>query len=117
MKVIKNENIIHVDIDDTLIIHLNNKDHPDEEYIINPYTYEKMRIRRSLKHIELIKNYKGRGFYIIAHSGNGWKYTESIIKQLNLEEYIDLVHTKNSRYVDDLPCEEWMGNRIYLETL
>ena len=116
MRVIKNENIIHVDIDDTLILHYKDN-YPDTEWeaFKNPYLGSTILAKRSKKHIELIKYYKARGFYIIAHSGNGWRYTENIIKQLELEKYIDLIHTKNSRYVDDQPCENWMGNRIYLE--
>lgn len=120
MKVNENENRIVVDVDDTLILYPYDLTRDSAlafgcKEFTDVYTGESFLALPSKEHIKLIKYYKSRGFYIMVHSGNGFKHAESIVKQLGIEEFIDEVCTKSIRYVDDLPCNEWMGGRIYLE--
>lgn len=120
MRIIENENRVTFDVDDTLILHA--YDLPRDEALENgymdftdAYTGEIYLAKPSDKHIKLLKYYKARGFYIVVHSGNGYAHAVSVIKQLNIEDHVDEAATKPIRYVDDLPCQEWMGGRIYLE--
>jgi hypothetical protein len=104
VKVIKNENVVHVDIDDTLLLW----DHPtiagpdklDIEFagrtvFLTPHNY----------HVDLLKTYKERGYYIVFWSANGWAHAQRAVVALNLEELADgeygHIQTKPCKYMDD----------------
>lgn len=117
MKVIKNEQLVFIDVDDTLVkweqpIHLPGAKRIEiEDATDNSIVF----LEPHLKHIELLKKYKARGYTVTVWSGGGYMWAESVVKTLGLEEHVDFVMTKPSKYVDDLPCTEWMGARIYLK--
>jgi len=117
MIVVKSEINIFFDVDDTLVYHdmHDEQSGPGKIKIIDPYDKSINYLKPHKKHITLLKKCKGRGNYVTVWSGGGYKWAEAVIKALKLEEYVDLVMTKPSRYVDDLPIEAWSGSRIYLK--
>ena len=114
MQVITNEHIVGIDIDETLVHHL--KDHTDTSLeILNPYSGSIIICDPIEKHIELLKQYKGRGLCVVVWSKAGCQWAEMVIKELQLEEYVDLVMTKFDRFVDDLEAHEVLGERVYID--
>jgi hypothetical protein len=121
MKKIENENIVAYDVDDTLVMWDDLFDRPhanqygeDAVAFFDPYDGSTNYLFPHYKHVNLLKKHKGRGCYVRVWSAAGVKWAESVIKTLGLEEYVDSVETKPSKYVDDLPSGEILGSRIYL---
>ena len=66
-------------------------------------------------HVNLIKNLKeASDFAIIVWSQGGFVWAEMVVKALGLEAYVDACVDKPFRYYDDLPCEQFMGERSYI---
>lgn len=105
---VENENIVAFDVDDTLVMH--GKDGIE----IDMYG-RTIKVRIHQEHINLLKNYRQRGFFIIVWSGNGFKWAETVVNALGLINDVNLIMTKPSRYIDDKDSSEWLGGRIFLE--
>lgn len=113
------EIVIPFDVDDTLVMW------EDDQNSKNPL-YKKFKCPQGIgyyylkphqKHIDLMKKYKRRGFGIKVWSHGGMKWAKEVIRVLELEAYVDIVETKPDRYVDDLLCKEFMGQRVYIKDL
>lgn len=117
MQVIQSEFIIHCDIDDTLVM-WNNVEywHPGPEQIefIDPYDNRSLYLKPHKDHIALLKKYKAQGFTIFVWSAGGYKWAESVVKTLQLENTVDFVMSKNTKFVDDLPASQVLGTRIFI---
>lgn len=111
MRINTNENRILVDVDKTLIT-------PTQYHLKNgiEFNYYGTTVyhKKLYNNISLMKAQKARGYEVIVHSANGWKWAEEVIKVLKLEEYVDEVATKPLKYIDDLPADQWM-TRIFIE--
>jgi len=123
MNVIENEQIICFDVDDTIVMwsdrftqpHTNNAGTIQSIEITDPYNKVTYNLIPHLKHIDLIKKMKGRGYYIRIWSAGGVKWAEAVIKKLGLESFVDSIETKPLKYVDDLTSpSDILGARIYL---
>lgn len=114
MKVTENEMVVYVDIDGTLV---NKGDHVATNYHGTKVDYYGFthEIHPLWSNIEFMKTLKARGWYIVVHSHNGWKYAKNVVEALELQDYVDEVKSKPFKYLDDVPCEKWMGTRINLE--
>lgn len=110
MIVIKNEHVVCFDVDQTLFMHTRD----GVWKIINPYSGSDIYGNANHSHIELMKQYKSRGLYVIVWSKAGVLWVEAVIKQFNLEKLVDLIITKPDRHVDDLTAEFILGERVYL---
>lgn len=117
MIIIENEHIVMTDIDDTLLMWPKDHQKPGKGkvLVVCPYSGLKTYLKPHKKHINLIKKYHGRGMVIVAWSAAGYKWAEAAIKAVKLEDYITLVLTKPSKFMDDLKAEEILGVRVYLE--
>jgi len=101
------------DIDDTLLMADNSE--PHDVSFADPHDPGKIITGRIHKrHIKLLKDYKARGFYIVIWSGNGKKYADAVVKALKIKKYVDHTMAKFSKFVDDLPAEKILVNRVYL---
>lgn len=109
---IDNEHIVAFDIDETLFMH-QEAIFPDT--IINPYSKSEIKGSANIEHIELLKQYKARGLYVIVWSKAGVLWAEAVIKHYKLEPYVDLITTKFDRYVDDLEAKDVLGERVYIK--
>lgn len=112
MQVFDNEYVVAFDIDQTLIMH---SDSFGDMEIFNPYSGSKIKFYENKLHTELLKQYKGRGMCIMVWSAGGTQWAKTIINTLNLQDYVDLIITKPSKYVDDLKASKILVNRVYLE--
>lgn len=112
-----NEFVVAFDVDDTILMWGDDFTKPEEGRIeiIDPYDGSRVYLTPHKKHIGLLKKYKGRGMCVMVWSAGGVQWAKAAINALNLADYIDLVITKPSKYVDDLPASEILGSRIYLQ--
>lgn len=109
MNVIKNENIVYFDVDDTLIKEASNR---VGSYKLDYFGKERL-YTRIQEHVDLLKAYKGRGYVVNVWSGNGYLWAEQVIRTLKLQDYVDNVMTKPAKIVDDRDFNSWC-QRIYL---
>lgn len=101
MKINTNETVVEVDCDGTLILH-DYWDYPTlPRVIINYYGVQKT-VAIHTEHVDLLKSYKKRGFYIQVQSHNGFKHAKEVVTKLGLEDFVDEVRTKTSKNVDDI---------------
>lgn len=112
MKINKNELRVPIDVDGTLIDRLPTDIDPNS--IKNMFVtvdlnyYGKPVVKRIMKeNIELLKSYKKRGYEVIVHSANGWKWCQEVVEKLGLTEFVDEVATKPMKYVDNEPADSW----------
>lgn len=106
---------VDVDVDDTLIVWDNSPDtdkrKSDSIFIIcngvgayyTPNEYN----------IQYLKEFAKRGHLITVQSKSGVQWAEAVVKALNLEDYVAMVRAKPFYYIDDKPCQEWMGPRRF----
>lgn len=117
MQVFDNEYVVAFDIDDTIVIWSGNHTQPHEGSIpfLDPYDGTTNHLVPYQKHIDLLKKYKGRGMCVMVWSAGGVQWAKSVINTLGLSDYVDLIITKPSKFVDDLPADQVLGQRIYLK--
>lgn len=111
MIVTQSENLVYVDVDNTLI-HRNPLGEMSLDYYgINWY------ITPCSKNIEFLMSLKSRGYYVIVHSSNGWKHALNVVNLLELNAYVDEIKTKPQKYIDDENVQDWFGPKIYFEEI
>ncbi len=117
MLVIDKENTIFFDVDDTLVLWDVVRADTDLDklvQILDPYDGTMTFLRPHLPHITLLKNHFARGSHIVVWSQGGYQWVEAVVKALGLEQYVHQCMTKPRAYVDDLPADAWMKERIYI---
>ncbi len=122
MKVLKNENVIMYDVDDTLVIWKDKNDETDRVVVIedpylsgNPYGGNKAyALAVHEPHVKLLQNHHARGKCVVVWSQGGYRWAEAVVKALGLEDCVDLIMSKPTAYVDDLRVEEWLPKRTYI---
>lgn len=114
MRINDNENIVHFDVDETLVLHDAVKHEHLPKVLLDYYGHHKVFAVHD-EHVKLLKAYKARGFYIRVNSNNGYRWAEQVVKALSLEEYVDEVSTKAVKYVDDKrEAEQVVGQHVYI---
>lgn len=68
-------------------------------------------------HVELVKRYKQRGYLTIVWSANGYSHALAAVEALKLQDYVDIVMSKPTKYMDDSTAETVLGPRVYCEDL
>jgi predicted phosphatase len=112
MQVIKNDKILPVDIDETLISYVAN----ERGDFTTDYGDEVVHLKAKRMNIALLKHHKTvRGYYVLVWSANGKEWAQKIIMALGLQQYVDIVMTKPHKYLDDKPVQEWLFDRIDLK--
>lgn len=114
MKYIENELSVYFDCDNTLIMR-NDIDKNNYIRITSPYTNREVVVSPHLEHIDLLKEQKARGYYVVVWSHGGAAWSKAVVEALQLEEFVDEVRVKPSKYFDDLQANEVLGTRVYLE--
>lgn len=114
MLVNKNEQVIFVDCDDTLVMWKKAKKGEKVIAFTDPYDATQHYVVPHIPHIKILKDRKARGATIIVWSQSGWAWAEAIVKALDIGQSVDMVMSKPVAYIDDKPVEEWMAERIYL---
>lgn len=117
MMVIRNENTVFCDIDGTLI--LNRKETDGVDYaqvsIKDPLGegYLNFNVHRPM--VRLVREESHRGSYVVAWSRGGYEWAESVIKALKLEDCVQLILSKPLVYFDDVPIQDWLPYRVFLD--
>jgi hydroxymethylpyrimidine pyrophosphatase-like HAD family hydrolase len=121
MKVIKYENVVACDIDDTILMW-------DSPTVSGPgklgiaFAGSTVYLTPHHYHVDLLKMYNERGYYIIFWSANGWQHAERAVQALGLEYLADgtngHIQAKLSKFIDDNPnAESILGARVYCKDL
>lgn len=115
-KPLKNELLVPVDCDDTLVTWPADFDQPgpDRIEVVDPHTKEKYYLIPHKRHIALLKRSRMRGYFVWVWSGNGGKWAETIVKTLGIEKYVCETTAKPAFYMDDLDASKWMGHRVWI---
>lgn len=114
MKVIKNEQLVMIDCDDTLVMWGSENQDYRIVNITDPYDGKPVTLRAHAGHIKVLKDRKARGSFIVVWSAGGYMWAEAVVKALGLEEYVDIVSSKPFMYIDDREAADILGERLYL---
>jgi predicted HAD superfamily phosphohydrolase YqeG len=97
--VLESDKVLYVDVDNTLVL------------------WDKDTYKPHKGHVNLIKQFKARGQKVVVWSAGGYVWALKVVKELGLEEYVDLVLSKPSWWADDLRADGVLPevNRIYLD--
>lgn len=105
------------DVDDTIVI-WDVSEAPVEELVevLDPFNDfgAKILLWPNKPMIEMIKTKKARGSYVTVWSAGGEAWANAVVNALGLTEFVDATMDKPHSYGDDLPCEKWMGERIFI---
>lgn len=116
-EVIRNENISPFDVDGTLVMHEDPDAIPISEQVkvldTLTNTFIIMRINRPM--VRLLQESKLRGDYVIVWSRGGYQWAYNVIQALHLENDVDQIMTKPTKYFDDTDVFDWMPDRIYIK--
>lgn len=113
MKTINNERIIPVDVDETLVMHdFSAIDNTVD--ITDPYTVARIEVRPNEPMIKILKDEKARGAFIVVWSRGGYAWAKAVIEALDLTEYVDLVMSKPTVYLDDKEVSTWLRDRVWV---
>src|ERR1035437_2995124 len=116
METIKNDHVFFVDCDDTLVL-WDTKDFPEDQWTWIDHAGYKTMLVPHTKNIEVLKKFARLGNHITVWSATGYEWADAIVKHLGLTEYVHQVMSKPRYYMDDLPCQVWMGERVYYDPL
>lgn len=123
LKLIKNERVIMCDIDDTLVMHGNDKQITDAKYvsIIDPIdACNRILLRVNEPMCRLVQEELTRGSQVCFWSRGGYQWAANVVDALWMSDHLDtdgyecLVLTKPFAYFDDTPVDKWMNDRVYL---
>lgn len=112
MKVTENDNVVCFDVDETLVMWSWPPQFDGDTIQFDNFGY-KTTLLPHQKHIDLMKQFKARGHYVIVWSQGGYQWAREVVKTLGIEDYVDEVKTKPKWCVDDLPPQAWM-TRSYM---
>lgn len=116
-QVVANESVYMFDVDDTLVMWDMKFNQPGEGRveIQDPYDGATVWLKPHTRHVKLLTQMAGRGRFVVVWSQGGAQWAHAVVKALCLEQHVNLIMTKPAAYVDDLPCNAWMKERIYLD--
>lgn len=111
MRIVKSDNIVCFDVDDTLLMW-----EYDNDLLFHskarPINVNGCTVLAHDTHIRKLKEFKAKGHYVIVWSQGGYEWAAEAVKLLRLEAYVDLVICKPKWYVDDNDANNFM-RRIY----
>lgn len=117
MKVIKYENTVYCDVDFTLLSWIDPTVNGPGKVAV-PFADKTVFLTPHHYHIDLLKMYKKRGYFITVWSANGWEHSETACKVLELTDIVDVAMGKPSKYLDDNPNPaNILGPRVFEEDL
>jgi hydroxymethylpyrimidine pyrophosphatase-like HAD family hydrolase len=101
MHVLKNGVTVAFDVDDTLVCWDTPEDMEDKTVTIYCDGKECNRVPNPYN-LNLLKKFSESGHTVIVWSASGVKWAEAVVKCLGLEQYVDLVMSKLTYYIDDI---------------
>jgi hydroxymethylpyrimidine pyrophosphatase-like HAD family hydrolase len=121
MNVIENELVVGCDVDDTILMWDKPND-PGAGKLEVDFAGRKVYLTPHQYHVDLLRSYHERGYYIIIWSANGWRHAKQAAKLLGLEDLVSgkngQVQVKLTKHMDDNPnAESIVGPRVYCADL
>lgn len=92
----------YFDVDDTLLMWDIPKDHDPSKLVRTMCRHKQDIVYPNEYNIDLLKKMSARGHAIVVWSAGGSDWAEAAVKALHLEEYVDVITTKATYYIDDL---------------
>lgn len=116
-KVIHNESVVMVDVDDTLILHLSPSELLGKKKVevYDPITKGFIVVAVHGPMVRLVQEESHRGSFVVVWSRGGYEWASNVVKALGLEESVDQIMSKPIAYFDDKPIDEWLKYRVYLK--
>lgn len=115
MKIIKSEQVIPCDIDFTLLIWGKIKKGDKVVLFTDPYTNEQKHVKVHVPNLKVLTTRLARGASVLVWSASGYRWAVAALKALKLDHDSLYVCSKPIGYIDDKPCQAWMGEQIYLD--
>lgn len=106
MITIKNDNIVFVDVDDTLI-KWNVSEHDTDIVYIN-FSGERHKHSVIRANVDALLKHNSRNHAIVVWSQGGFQWAEAVVKALGLESKVTAVMSKPKFLIDDLQSNMWM---------
>lgn len=103
-EVVSSDNVVCYDVDDTLIIW--DKYNPNPNFLQYEYDTNCGYVKHH-QHIMDLKASKHRGHFVIVWSQGGYAWAHSIVRELGLLPYVDLVMCKPKWMCDDVMPNDW----------
>lgn len=110
---VESELIAWVDVDGTLVDFYNRPGVMSYTVNLNYYGKEKEAVLLK-KNIEFVRSLKKRGYFIIVHTNNGYRWGEEVVRTLELGDCVDLIMSKPSKVLDNEDPSVWLPKHINL---
>lgn len=117
MAVLEYNHVCTCDIDSTLIMHVEPAHElPDSLVsVIDPMDPTKIiQVLPNEPMIRILREELAAGYLVIVWSKGRYEWARAVLKALKISHKNIVIMSKPTHYMDDRPCEEWMGPRIYL---
>ncbi len=112
MNVIKSDRTVMVDCDDTLVL-WDISNYPGGPHVsVDCYGHVSYLVPHE-KNLKLLRKFAKLGYRIVVWSASGYEWAESVVNTLHISDIVDTCMSKPRYYFDDIPCQEWMGPRIW----
>lgn len=103
-----------VDIDNTLVMWNLSEHHGIDRAITVSYAgYNDTKLIVNQKNVNLVVKLARLGYDIILWSRTGADWAQLIAKHTGLDKHVAAYADKPLFYMDDLPAERWMGERLW----
>ncbi len=111
-KLIENYKVVMVDIDETLAM-ANLSEFPSDEAIQLNYGPGPIWVVPNRKNLNLVEKFYKLDYSVILWSKTGADWAFAIAKAFDIDHMVTLYLTKPQFYIDDQPCENWMGRQCW----
>lgn len=118
MIVLETEQLLCVDIDNTLLMWGTAYEHDRTKRcaFVDPYNGNVSYVNVNSANLKIFKDRLKRGAKFIVWSQSGWQWAKACMESLSLNDNENIIVTsKPIAYLDDKPCQEWMGDRVNLD--
>lgn len=104
------DRVLMVDVDDTLVMwnvsEYRAKDDPNYKFV--QLDSGAITVLENKKNINTLIKFKKLGYTVVVWSQSGKDWAEKVVNALDINQYVDLIMTKPSYYLDDLDASAWM---------
>lgn len=112
MRSLLGDNVICIDVDDTLVSWARLEDLPEETHVLQTVEVEledeKAIYQVFPENVASLKTHHQKGHTIVVWSGSGVDWARAVVKALKLEDHVDLVMCKPRWLLDDMAPAEFM---------
>lgn len=106
-----------VDIDDTLLLWGKIPKGAKTVLFTDPYDKSQKVVRIHEANVKVFRNHVARGTLLVVWSKSGYAWAEAAMRALgitNQDKNVVVMTKPFGGYMDDIPCEKWMGEQIFL---